>query len=86
MQEGSRRMKALGRTITVVALIVIAVAAVTAVLFQFTDLALHSINLIGLLPLAALAFYALIAGALLWITGYIVEGFAAPRSSPPASE
>lgn len=80
VREGSRRMKRLGRgavllSVVFVALIILVISA---------GRAFGAFPLIEALPVVALlGVYPALGGAILWMAGYIIEGFAAPPSEAP---
>ena len=70
VEEGSRRMRRAGKWIVIIPLIL-------AALFCLLGIFAHALNrnpgIIGLaLPLIPIVFF----GAVLWLAGWIVEGFA----------
>lgn len=78
--EGASRMQRSGRALVIVSLAAFALCAVAAGLYAFLPTSLHVTELLSMLvPLMfAVVWFcavAILLGAVLWIGGWILEGF-----------
>lgn len=78
--EGASRMQRAGRALVIIALAVFALCVVGAGIFAFLPEYLHVREVLGvIIPLAFGAVWicamAFLVGGLLWVSGWILEGF-----------
>ena len=79
--EGARRMQLVGKIANLTAIGLIVLCVVAGLILSHTNAALSSL---GSGPISAIlavgGCYLLAGGALLWVAGFILEGFALPRT------
>lgn len=78
--EGASRMQRSGRALVIIALSVFTLCAVAAALYAFLPSSLHVTEVVSVIIPALVAVVwicamALALGAILWIGGWILEGF-----------
>jgi hypothetical protein len=78
--EGSRRMQRLGRVGVLFACVVVTLTVLIAVVGYFMG---HWFEINALPLVALLAVYPALGGGILWMAGWIVEGFATPKDDHP---
>ncbi|HUY93700.1 MAG TPA: hypothetical protein VMU71_00330 [Terracidiphilus sp.] len=80
IREGARRMQRSGRAMVILALSAFALGAIAAVVYAFLPSYMHVIEVFGIvLPLLLTVIWvcavAIGAGTLLWVAGWILDGF-----------
>ena len=78
--EGAKRMQRAGRAMAIVALSAFVLCAIAAAVYAFLPSSMHVSEVFGMvMPLMVSAVWlcsiAIVVGAILWIAGWILEGF-----------
>ena len=82
--EGAIRMQRAGRAMAIIGLVAFVLSAITSGIYAFLPASLHIADIFGVLLPAVftilwMSAMAVAVGAVLWIGGWILEGFAKSR-------